>query len=299
MQPAFPPPHPDEVRHLGIPAQVIPGTDRRSATTWVRTAVTARLTPVSILLFPVQFFLGLGWIRAGVEKLISPAWWDGSALTTFLDGHADTTIGFMSTVSSTIFAPLAVPISLLVMFTQPLIGFSLITQRAMRLALAWGITLNVVFVLMGAVSPSAFYLVIELALLTAVDLGLLGHPPRTPNPKVAVLWAAVALAAAPYVTTLAPAKVIEDPGIMIVTIGAIAAATETLRLVAARLALTSDVDGDGGPTPASPSRFGCGPASAPRRHRGARWAAFAPVKQDGPWPPCPDTRPRVDQCFDG
>jgi hypothetical protein len=290
MQPAFPPPRPEEVRHLGIPAKVIPSTNRRSATTWMRTAVTTRLTPVSILLFPVQLFLGLGWIRAGVEKLISPAWWDGSALTTFLEGHADTTIGFMATVSSTVFAPLAIPISLLVMFTQPLIGFSLITHRAMRLALWWGITLNVVFVLMGAVTPSAFYLVIELALLTAVDLGLLGHSPRTPNPKVAVLWAAVALGAAPYVTTLAPAKVIEDPGIMIVTISAIAAATETLRLLAGRLELTSDANGDVGQTPPSTSRFGRGPASAQRRHRGARWAGFAAVKQDGPWPPCPDIR---------
>jgi hypothetical protein len=234
LMPPLPPP--PSKRQLPPGVTPAPPTTRRSALGWIQRAVPAPLTPISIVLFPIRFFLGLGWIRAGVEKLISPAWWDGSALTGFLDAHAMTTIGFMSTVASTVFAPLVLPISLLVMLTQPLIGLSLITGRAMRPALCWGVTLNIVFILMGAVSPSVFYLVIELALLAALDVGIVGHSPRKASVTVAVLWAGAALAAVPFVTTLAPAKVIEDPGIIIVTVASIAAATEGLRLLADNLA---------------------------------------------------------------
>jgi thiosulfate dehydrogenase [quinone] large subunit len=184
------------------------------------------------MLFPVQFFLGLGWIRAGVEKLVAAGWWHGSALRAFLDAHSHSAIAFMPAVASAVFEPLAVPISLLVMCTQPLIGLSLITGRVLRPALAWGITLNLVFVLMGEVSPSVFYLMIELALLTAVDLGAIGRSPRGPSPAAALLWAAAALAAVPFVGTLAPSEVIRDPGIILVTVATIAAATQALRLLA-------------------------------------------------------------------
>ena len=135
-------------------------------------------------------------------------------------------------VSSAVFSPLAVPISILVMCTQPIIGISLITGRHMRPALWWAITLNVVFVLMGAVTPSAFYLVIEVALLTAVNLGLVGHAPRDPSRKIAALWTVAAIAAAPFITTLAPENVIHDPGMMLATIASIAAVTEVLCLIA-------------------------------------------------------------------
>ena len=199
---------------------------------WITKVLPTPLTPISILLFPIQFFLGLGWIRAGVEKLVAAAWWHGSALRTFLHAHSHSAIAFMPTVASSVIEPLATPVSLLVMLTQPLIGLSLITGRMLRPALAWGITLNVVFVLMGEVTPSVFYLVIELALLTAIDLGAIGRSPRRPSPTTALLWTAGALAAVPFVTTLAPAQVIHDPGIILVTVATIAAATHALRLLA-------------------------------------------------------------------
>ena len=228
---------------------------------WIAKLLPTPLTPISIMLFPIQFFLGLGWIRAGVEKLISAPWWHGSALRAFLHEHTHTAIAFMPSLASAVFEPLAVPISLLVMFTQPLIGLSLITGRALRPALAWGITLNLVFVLMGEVTPSAFYLVIELALLTAVDLGAIGHSPRQPSPTAAVLWTAGAMAAVPFVATLAPAEVIHDPGIIIVTIASVAAVTQALRLLAANLP-SAALDPPSVPArPLNPAP--CGPAAMP------------------------------------
>jgi hypothetical protein len=190
------------------------------------------LTPIAIILFPIQFFLGLGWIRAGVDKLTTTAWWHGTALRAFLHEHSHGAIAFMPTVASRVIEPLAMPVGLLVMLTQPLIGLSLITGRALRPALAWAITLNLVFVLMGEVTPSVFYLVIELALLTAVATGAIGRSPRPPSPTAALLWTAGALAAIPFVGTLAPADVIRDPGIILVTVATVAASTQALRLLA-------------------------------------------------------------------
>src|SRR3712207_202863 len=42
------------------------------------------LTGECASLLPIRVFLGLGWLRAAIEKLIEPMWWDGTALRFFL-----------------------------------------------------------------------------------------------------------------------------------------------------------------------------------------------------------------------
>ncbi len=50
-------------------------------------AVRAELAHDRAYLLPLRIFIGLGWLRAAVAKAIDPAWYDGAALTVFLDAQ--------------------------------------------------------------------------------------------------------------------------------------------------------------------------------------------------------------------
>ncbi len=54
-----------------------------------------RLTTTSILLFPIRMFLGFGWLRAGIEKVIDESWWTGDQLRLFLIEHRSSALPFM------------------------------------------------------------------------------------------------------------------------------------------------------------------------------------------------------------
>ncbi|MBG7603308.1 MAG: hypothetical protein IZT58_01580 [Actinobacteria bacterium] len=192
----------------------------------------ARLAAMTIVLFPVRFFLGLGWMRAGTEKLISSDWWTGVSLDGFLVAQRELALPFMPWLIDHEFAPLALPIAFVVMVSQFAIAFALLTTRLLRPALWAAVTLNCVFVAMGAVSPSVFYLVIELTLLAALANGVFGEEQRRP-PKPWSIGAKLgaAVACLPYIETLQPAEVIDDPAIILATVATIAAATEALALI--------------------------------------------------------------------
>ena len=182
----------------------------------------------SILLFPIRLFLGFGWLRAGTEKVLDSTWWTGEYLRLFLIEQRPVALPFMPGLIDALFDPFAVPIALVVMLAQLVIGFAFVTTRQLRPALWIGVTLNVVFVAMGAVDPSVFYLVIQLSLLAAVSLGVFDERRRDPNPVSIGLKLGVAGALAPYAMTIAPAEVIHDPAIILMTVAILAAATETL-----------------------------------------------------------------------
>ena len=40
-------------------------------------------------MLPLRLFIGLGWTRAGLEKLIDVEWHSGASLTTFFNGQID------------------------------------------------------------------------------------------------------------------------------------------------------------------------------------------------------------------
>lgn len=187
-----------------------------------------RVATSSILLFPVRMFLGFGWLRAGVEKIIDESWWTGDALRLFLIEQRTLALPFMEPLVDAVFEPFAEVISLIVMLTQLAIGVAFVTARSLRPALWIGVTLNVVFVAMGAVDPSVFYIVIQLSLLAAVSLGVFGDRRRDPNPISLGLKVGAAAAIAPLAMTVHPADVIHDPAIILVTVALLAAATEAL-----------------------------------------------------------------------
>ncbi len=188
------------------------------------------MTSIEIALLPFTLFLGLGWIRAGVEKAIDPSWWTGAALTDWLLVHRATAISIFPFVSEYVFEPFALTIAIVVMAAQLVIGVGILTGRSLRDALHAGLLLNLVFIAMGEVDPSAFYVMMQLSLLTALNLGLIGDDRRPAELRRAVGWGYTVAFAAPQITTLHPAEVIHDPALMISTIGVIAAGLEFLLL---------------------------------------------------------------------
>lgn len=191
--------------------------------------------PLKVAVFPARAFLGLGWIRAGVEKLIDVDWWTGEALRTFLTTQAPHQLSFMDAPSEWIFAPLAVPVALFVMVAQLMIGFCFLTGRKLHKALWGGIALNCIFVLMGAVTPSAFYLVIQVTLLAALSAAVV--IPATIRLGRIALAGVVAASLAPSISTLHPAEVIDDPALMLITVALLAATVDALRIPWSSLSL--------------------------------------------------------------
>ncbi len=188
-----------------------------------------------VMLLPVRLFLAAGWLRAGAEKLIDDRWWSGANLRTFLSQQHDQAIPFFRPVMDQAIAPAAPLVAFVVMITQLMCGLAIGTGRGMRLALRWAFLLNVVFILAGRVNPSAFYLVMEAVLLFAIADGAIGHRHSTPSQRTFVAAGAsclFALVFVPYIRTIQPAGVIDDPAMMLTFLGAVVAATLVVRRAA-------------------------------------------------------------------
>lgn len=187
------------------------------------------MSTVAVTLLPVRVFLALGWLRAAIEKVVERRWWSGELLDEFLVTQRSDALPFMPRLTDNVVAPLAQTIAIAVVFAQVAIALGFASKRTMRPALWAAITLNVAFIAMGVVTPSAFYLAIQLSLLTALNSGALGLPLRPPRRAAIYIMAVAAVACLPFVDTVHPARVIDDPAIMLATIAAIGAITQSLR----------------------------------------------------------------------
>ena len=182
-------------------------------------AATTNGRAVSALLVPLRLFLAAGWLRAGVEKAIDPNWWTGDLLDRFLAEQRPHMLPFFRSFSDALIQPLAVPVAWLVVGVQIAIGVGLLFGRFPRRALWMGVALNVCFTIAGRVNPSAFYLVMELALL----IGLSRPTNLTIAWRRATLWLVPAVLVLPFARTLAPEAVIDDPALMIAFVCGLAA----------------------------------------------------------------------------
>lgn len=185
--------------------------------------------PTKLVLFPARVFLALGWIRAGVEKVIDQSWWSGDYVIGFLGEQETTMLAFLSPIASRIDTTAAMVISPAVVVTELAIGVCLLTARSLRPALWTACLLNASFVALGAVTPSAFYLVIQLTLL----LGLANDQPAQSRRVLSAIIASTtaAILMLPFVRTLHPHAVIEDPAIMLATLSALISVTLTIQHV--------------------------------------------------------------------
>lgn len=200
---------------------------------------TASPTPTSSHVFgliPLRVFLAVGWIRAGVEKLVDRHWWNGDRLRAFVGANRSVAVPPFRPFLDHVAVPLAVAVSFVVLAAEIACGIAVGVGRPLRAALRWGVFLNVVFMLSGPVNPSVFYLVMEIVLLLAVAEGTIGVRPSRPGPRT-LAGAAVLLASAgvlaPYVRTLEPAKVIADPALTLLFLALLTCATLVARFALA------------------------------------------------------------------
>ncbi|MEO1059273.1 MAG: hypothetical protein AAFY28_20400 [Actinomycetota bacterium] len=184
-----------------------------------RSSGRRRSTPVAAVILPLQLFLAAGWFRAGVEKVIDPAWWRGDTLLGFLDEQRTHMLPFFVWFSDSAVAPIPAVVAFVVAELQLAIAICLLTNRFVRPALWAAIVLNVSFTLAGAVNPSAFYLVMQVTILLALSrpVGL------TIALRRAALWCIVGATMLPFVRTVHPAEVIDDPASMLAFVAVLAA----------------------------------------------------------------------------
>lgn len=185
--------------------------------------VFAGIPPWAVL---VQLFFGLGWLRASTEKIIDSAWWRGDVVELFVLENEPQTVGWFSPFLDAILVMPTSLVAALLLIGQILVGVCLILNRGVRVALTVAIVMNVAFVATGSVNPSAFYLVGQGALLVALV------PRDDPRLRTSI-WATLAFAAVniPFIDTIHPADVINDPAIMLVTVSALYALAARLVLV--------------------------------------------------------------------
>lgn len=210
------------------------------------TPLIQQISPEAALLLPLRLFIGLGWLRAGLEKLLYYDVVSASWLKTFFaeqlsGGHV--VFPLYATLIETVFVPYASVISVLVVVIQLSIGLAIIMGMFTQLALLWGILLNISFVLAGVPNPSAFYLLIQAALFTAnagatlgldaylskrVSLSVLCAQPdlqlthsradRRALLWLAILFACIGLSALPFVRDFSP-QALEDSAMILMICG--------------------------------------------------------------------------------
>ena len=178
--------------------------------------------PAWVLL--IEVFIGLGWLRAAVEKIIDPAWWSGDVVVDFLADHADTSLPWYTPIEQSIVRPGLGLVLVYVVMAQLAVGLALVAGTRREIALGVGLFLNLNFIAIGAVDPSAFYVLAQLAVLLWVLESRTRPAIARPAAAVGVVAGLVlAAGSAPFIGTLDPALVIEDPAVMLTTMGLLAA----------------------------------------------------------------------------
>ena len=131
----------------------------------------------SAYLLPLRLFIGIGWLRAGLEKLTDSGWYNGEALAKFFREQLDVGLvvfPFYKWLIELVFEPNMVLLCWLVMLGEILVGLAILSGTFTNLALLAGIAMATNFILAGQVNPGAFYVVIQLVLFIANVGAILG-----------------------------------------------------------------------------------------------------------------------------
>ncbi len=166
-----------------------------------------------------ELFIGLGWLRAAVAKIVDGNWWSGDYLGKFLADHDGQTLAWYSPFVDAVVSPNLEATSFVVLMLQIIAALSLLAGRYRALGLGLGVTMNLHFVAAGAVNPSAFYLLAQGALLFWMVERWSADARRNMLPSIAVIGLALAALNLPFIATLDPADVVDDPALMMITTG--------------------------------------------------------------------------------
>ena len=183
-----------------------------------------RLDPFPPWVLLIQAFLGLGWLRAGVEKAIDGDWWRGEFLADVIDTQQGVALFWYQPFLNALVIPGVVFVSFLVLAAEFFVSAALLSGRRQGVALGIAMFLNLNFIALGVIVPSIFYLLGQ----GAIVLWLAEQSRRDDLTKfyamAAFYGAALAGISIPFISTLEPAEVINDPAIVMATAGFLAAA---------------------------------------------------------------------------
>lgn len=195
----------------------------------VREQVSWRLDRQPSWVLLVELFIGLGWLRAAVAKLLAPAWWRGDTIQTFVAEQTGRGLPWWDPFLQEVVLEHLEVVAALVLAGQFVAGSSLLLARYLGIGLTVGMTMNLTFILTGAVDPSVFYLILQ----AVIALWLYEqHAERSVGIRsmTAFMVAGIVVAAAsvPFIESLAPMAVIDDAATVL--------ATYSLTIVAATFA---------------------------------------------------------------
>lgn len=143
----------------------------------VTKSVRKDLRHPAAFMFPLRLFIGIGWLRAFAEKVISPDWFDGQAVVAFLDAQvARDAVSFplYEQLIQSVLRPGTRWVGWIVMPLQLVVGLGIITGTYTNLALLIGSAMNANFIMAGQINPSAFYIVIQTVLFVTGAGAILG-----------------------------------------------------------------------------------------------------------------------------
>ena len=193
-------------------------TSRKAVISRARRVTRIEGTPAWVVF--IRLFIGFGWLRAVVEKLIEPAWRDGTEIIAFVEGYSVWTLGWYRPIVDNLVVPNYQVILVILIAAQVFAAVTLLSGRLLAYGIGVGIFMNLNFLVAGSVDPNVFYLLsqgaiafwlAERAVVSKWRLRLLS--------VVAIAIYALAMVSIPSITTLHPTRVIIDPAMMFVFLG--------------------------------------------------------------------------------
>ncbi len=193
-------------------------TSAKSAMSRARRIARIEGTPAWVLF--IRLFIGIGWLRAVVEKLIEPAWRDGTEIVAFVEGYSVWTLGWYRPIVDNLVVPNIRAVLFFLIASQIFAAVTLLSGRLLAFGIGVGIFMNLNFLVAGSVDPNVFYLLAQ----GAIAFWLVESGPATKwrlrsLSMVAIVIYALTMISIHSITTLHPTRVIIDPAMMFVFLG--------------------------------------------------------------------------------
>lgn len=168
----------------------------------------------------IQTFLALGWLRIAVANGSSPGWWAGHGIHAFMEDETALGIDGYVFVMSAMTEFLAIPMAALVFATEATVGTMLILNVKPLHALSFGLALNTQFIMLGVTNPSVFYIMMALVIIIGEIEAQDRRRAVTKDTaqKVTLVSFIVSLGLFFEIVSLDPARVVEDPALVLTTV---------------------------------------------------------------------------------
>lgn len=150
--------------------------------------------------------------------MVDSDWWTGGVIDEFVVENSSRTVGWYRPILDVLIADYSVAWAVVVTALEILVAVSLLTSTRVDTGLAVAIFLNANFLIIGSPNPSVFYLILQSALVLWMlesSTALVASIRRLR--LLSVAGVGLMLGCLPYVRTLDPAGVIDDPALVLAT----------------------------------------------------------------------------------